>query len=69
TQDRFDAQKDPQGKPWLPLSNATKERKRIDKILTESSRLRDSISCQAGSDEVRSCNSLTKTCLKQSSII
>lgn len=53
TQDRFDAQKDPQGIPWLPVSEDTKKRKRIDKILTESSRLRDSISYQAGPDEVR----------------
>ncbi|MEO5327301.1 MAG: phage virion morphogenesis protein [Magnetococcus sp. THC-1_WYH] len=53
TQDRFDLQQDPQGAAWSPLSSATKDRKRIDKILTESSRLRDSISYQASPNEVR----------------
>lgn len=53
TQDRFDLQQDPQGNAWTPLSTSTKERKRLDKILTESSRLRDSISYQANSTEVR----------------
>lgn len=43
TQDRFDAQEDPTGKAWAPLKPATKDRKRIDKILTETSRMRNSV--------------------------
>lgn len=43
TDDRFDAQKSPSGLPWKPVTPATLIRKRIKKILTERSRLRNSI--------------------------
>lgn len=42
TQDRFDTQQAPDGTPWH-ISDARMLVKRIKKILTESSRLRDSI--------------------------
>jgi len=40
-QDRFDDQVDPEGTPWHPVAQATMKRKRIKKILTETSNLRD----------------------------
>ncbi|MFH1027683.1 MAG: phage virion morphogenesis protein [Pseudomonadota bacterium] len=53
TQDRFDEQKDPEGNPWSPLKPATKDKKKIDKILTESSRMRNSVIYAASSSSLR----------------
>ncbi len=53
TWERFDAQKDPSGKPWAPLHPVTLARKKGKKILVESSRLRDSVVYRADDDEVR----------------
>lgn len=52
TWERFDAQKDPSGKPWAPLKASTRLRKKTSKILIESSRLRDSIAYRANNDQV-----------------
>ena len=41
--ERFDAQKSPDGQPWEPNKPATLAKKRRPEILTESKRLRDSI--------------------------
>lgn len=49
TQDRFDAQESPEGQAWQPVQGSRWAVKRILKILTESSRLRDSIIYRAGS--------------------
>lgn len=43
TQGNFDAERAPSGAPWAPLKPKTLRRKRTQKILTESRRLRDSI--------------------------
>lgn len=53
TQDRFDAQQDPEGNPWAPLQPKTKDKKKIDKILTESSRLRNSVIYAAQKNSLR----------------
>ena len=52
TDDRFDAQKTPAGLPWAPLRPATLIRKKIKKILTERSRLRNSITYRAGDNSL-----------------
>ncbi|MDA8123517.1 MAG: phage virion morphogenesis protein [Deltaproteobacteria bacterium] len=52
TWERFDAQKDPSGKPWAKLKASTLARKKTSKILIESSRLRDSIVYHADNDQV-----------------
>lgn len=44
---RFDRQSAPDGTPWAPLKPETLARKRIPKILTERSRLRDSLAYDA----------------------
>lgn len=51
-EDRFRAEKDPEGKPWAPLSSAYKRRKKGPKILTERGRLRGSITYRASHDRV-----------------
>jgi phage virion morphogenesis protein len=52
TQDRFDTQKGPDGTPWQPVSPRWWEKKKVKKILTESSRLRDSIVPRYSSNSV-----------------
>ena len=51
--DRFDSQTAPDGTAWTPLKPATKMRKRIDKILTETSGLKDSFIYAANNGGVR----------------
>lgn len=53
TQDRFDAEEDPEGRPWESVLVGTLAHKSHDKVLTESSRLRDSIIYQAGRNELK----------------
>ncbi|MBF8271563.1 MAG: virion morphosis protein [Magnetococcales bacterium] len=61
TQERFDAEKDPEGQAWAPLSEATKKRisefsgktRGDGKILTDGRRLRDFIAYQVGDDVLR----------------
>lgn len=53
TQDRFDEQVDPDGAAWAPLRPATKDKKKIDKILTESSRMRNSVVYAAARSSLR----------------
>ena len=43
TDERFSAEKDPEGNPWQPLSPETLKTKKHPKILTESSNLRSRI--------------------------
>lgn len=52
TQDRFDAQESPEGQRWQSVDPVTWALKRIKKILTESSGLRDSVVYQANDDNV-----------------
>jgi phage virion morphogenesis protein len=47
TWERFDLQKDPEGKPWTPLAPSTRERKKEPRILIESHQLRDTINYRA----------------------
>jgi len=51
-EERFRTETDPEGRPWEPLSEFTKENKRTDQILTESggAGLRGSIHYRAGRD-------------------
>lgn len=53
TVDRFDAQRDPDGVPWAPLSPFTLATKKNDRILTESADLRHSFSRKAGKVSMR----------------
>lgn len=53
TEDRFRDQQDPEGSSWAPLSAATLKRKKGNKILTESRRLRDSIVYHAAGDALQ----------------
>lgn len=53
THQRFITQTDPDGQAWQTLNTDYAATKRNSRILTESSRLRDSINDQAGQDEVR----------------
>lgn len=50
TELRFDSQTDPHGMPWAPLSRERLAQKKHPKILTESTRLRGSISYRATDD-------------------
>ncbi len=43
TEEHFDQERDPLGKPWQDVTPATRRRKRHSKILTESTRLRGGI--------------------------
>lgn len=52
TDERFTAQVSPDGLPWAQVRPATQARKKIGKILTESSRLRGSIVYRAGATSV-----------------
>ena len=54
TRQRFTDQTDPQGRPWAPLSETTRSRKKrnIDKILTEQGYLRGNLHYRTGSDYV-----------------
>lgn len=52
TDDRFDAEKSPSGLPWQKLSPATLIRKKVKKILTERSRLRNSIAYRASENSL-----------------
>ena len=54
TKDRFADERDPDGAPWAPLSEATKARKRRNagRILTEHGYLGGGIVYQAGASEV-----------------
>lgn len=52
TQDRFDDQVSPEGSRWQSIDPVTMAFKRIKKILTESSRLRDSVVYQATDDNI-----------------
>ena len=54
TRDRFDSQTDPDGNPWEPLSDLTKERKprNRDKILTLDGDLRGNLAYRADRDSV-----------------
>jgi phage virion morphogenesis protein len=57
TEDNFKGQHDPDGVAWAPLSTAYRKRKRGTKILTESGRLRASITYRAdGTQVVVGCN-------------
>lgn len=47
TWERFDRETGPDGKRWKPLKPATLARKKIDKILTETSNLKDRVVYQA----------------------
>lgn len=54
TKDRFRDQRDPQGAPWAPLSESTRQRKKRNKvrILTLDGFLGGTIAFRASSDEV-----------------
>ena len=52
TDERFSAEKDPEGNPWQPLSEETLKKKKHTKILTESSNLRSRIVYKADVDSV-----------------
>ena len=54
TKDRFRDQRDPQGAPWAPLSESTRQRKKRnkDRILTLEGFLGGTIAFRASSDEV-----------------
>ncbi|MXW30300.1 MAG: phage virion morphogenesis protein [Chloroflexi bacterium] len=54
TRERFSSQTAPDGSPWAPLSEATKQRKKRnrDKVLTEHGDLRRDISYRVGTDFV-----------------
>jgi phage virion morphogenesis protein len=53
TEDRFDAQKDPEGRAWAPLRQSTREQKKNPKILTERGHLRGSIRDQVQGNTLR----------------
>lgn len=53
THRRFVTQSSPDGEKWLGLNDEYKKMKRNARILTESGRLRDSISSSPGNDYVR----------------
>ncbi|MFH1984124.1 MAG: phage virion morphogenesis protein [Pseudomonadota bacterium] len=53
TDDRFRAQRDPDGRAWAPLSPRTWATKKNTRILTERARLRGSIAYRAAADSVR----------------
>lgn len=53
TDDRFVNQEDPDGVAWKDLKDETWKRKKNDKILTESQRLRGSFNYNAGDDELQ----------------
>lgn len=52
TWDRFDAQKGPDGQAWKALQTGTLLLKKLDKILMETSRLRDSVTYRADDEGV-----------------
>lgn len=53
TQQRFDDMQAPDGEPWEPLSPTTlKNKKRTDKILTESGTLADTLNYQLGNNQL-----------------
>jgi len=52
TEGRFNAQKDPDGRPWTPLSSSTLLGKKHSKILTEAGRLRGSVNYRVGPGSV-----------------
>jgi len=52
TEDRFRAERDPNGNPWEPLSDKYARRKKGPKILTQRNRLRNSIIYRASNDQV-----------------
>jgi phage virion morphogenesis protein len=52
TEDNFDRQTDPDGRPWQDVKPATRARKKHPKILTESHHLRGSINYRAGQTSV-----------------
>jgi len=52
TDDRFEAQRTPAGLPWEKLSPATLIRKKVNRILTERARLRNSIVYRAKEDSL-----------------
>lgn len=51
--EQFDRQEDPWGRKWTPVKDETMKRKKIKKILTESSNLRDRFTYEAGPRRVR----------------
>lgn len=57
TWERFATGRTPDGARWAPLSDLTKPLKRIDKILIESSRLRDSVNWRVGGRDTLSVGS------------
>jgi phage virion morphogenesis protein len=50
TEERFEGEYDPEGKPWTPLSTLTLAKKKNTKILTEDSFLRGDIHYEADND-------------------
>lgn len=52
TEQHFDRQTDPDGKPWQDVKPGTRSRKKHPKILTESHHLRGSINYRAGKTQV-----------------
>jgi phage virion morphogenesis protein len=50
--EQFDREEDPWGRKWAPLKDETLKRKRIKKILTESSNLRDRFAYDAAPHRV-----------------
>lgn len=53
TDDRFENERDPDGKPWAPLRESTRKQKKNPKILSESGHLRGSIRYQAEGNRLR----------------
>jgi len=52
TEERFEGEHDPEGKPWTALSELTLAKKKGSKILTEGVLLRPSIHAEPASDHV-----------------
>jgi phage virion morphogenesis protein len=52
TKERFDAQRDPEGRPWKKDLPGTWARKKTKRILRESGQLQDTIHYQADGDQV-----------------